>query len=174
MSETNSSFSEVMFAVLRISVGWTFFWAFIDKTFGLGYYWYNEVRFGTDPAKAWISGGDPAYGFLAFGTQGKWFADFFSGMAGNGFVTFLYMFGLFGVGLAMLMGVGRKIAGAGGAILMVLMWAAELPLTNNPFLDEHILYAICLIILGFTPYFGKKYSLAGTFSGIIEQYPFLE
>ncbi|WP_435832459.1 hypothetical protein [Nonomuraea rubra] len=29
--------------------------------------------------------------------------------------------------------------------MLALMWAAELPLADNPFMDEHIIYAIVLI-----------------------------
>ena len=160
MTETESALTEPLLAATRIALGWVFFWAFIDKTFGLGFYWWNEVQFGTDPAKSWISGGDPTYGFLAFGTKGKWFESFFSGMAGNGFVTFLYMIGLLGIGIAMITGAGRKLGGAGGALLMLLMWLAELPLTNNPITDEHFIYMLLLLVFGFTPHFGRKFSLA--------------
>ncbi|VVJ21671.1 putative integral membrane protein SCJ12.13c [Amycolatopsis camponoti] len=43
-------------AVLRVVMGLTFLWAFIDKTFGLGY--------STSSAQAWVSGGSPTKGFL--------------------------------------------------------------------------------------------------------------
>jgi thiosulfate dehydrogenase (quinone) large subunit len=44
-------------ALLRIATGFTFLWAFLDKTFGFGY--------ATPAAKAWIHGGSPTKGFLA-------------------------------------------------------------------------------------------------------------
>src|SRR4030095_7307470 len=44
-------------AVLRISTGFVFLWAFLDKTFGFGY--------ATPSAKAWINGGSPTKGFLS-------------------------------------------------------------------------------------------------------------
>ncbi|MCK2218454.1 hypothetical protein MF672_032360 [Actinomadura sp. ATCC 31491] len=43
------------------------------------------------------------------------------------------------------LGVGTRIAAGAGTAMLLLMWAAELPLTTNPFLDEHIVYAIVLI-----------------------------
>ena len=43
-------------ALTRILLGFVFLWAFLDKTFGLGY--------ATEPAKAWINGGSPTTGFL--------------------------------------------------------------------------------------------------------------
>lgn len=44
-------------AVLRLSTGFVFPWAFLDKTFGLGY--------ATPTAMAWIHGGSLTRGFLA-------------------------------------------------------------------------------------------------------------
>ncbi|HEV2634497.1 MAG TPA: hypothetical protein VGX23_05090, partial [Actinocrinis sp.] len=43
-------------AIVRIGTGFMFLWAFLDKTFGLGY--------STASAKAWIHGGSPTKGFL--------------------------------------------------------------------------------------------------------------
>jgi thiosulfate dehydrogenase (quinone) large subunit len=37
-----------------------------------------------------------------------------------------------------------RIAAAAGGLLLMLMWAAESPLDSNPFIDEHIVYAIVL------------------------------
>ncbi len=54
------------------------------------------------------------------------------------------MVGLLGIGLALVLGVGLRIAAVAGGLLLVLMWAAELPLTTNPFMDDHIVYAVVL------------------------------
>ena len=70
-------------AALRLSLGWVFFWAFLDKTFGLG--------FATPPERAWIEGGSPTTGFLK-GVEGT-FADFFNGMAGQAWADWLFMIG---------------------------------------------------------------------------------
>ncbi|HSU00978.1 MAG TPA: hypothetical protein VLK03_00385, partial [Nocardioides sp.] len=55
-------------ATLRIAFGITFLWAFLDKTFALGFHTgYDQEgnldRFG--PA-AWINGASPTEGFLSF------------------------------------------------------------------------------------------------------------
>ena len=42
--------------LLRLDLGFLFFWAFIDKVFGLGY--------STSVAKDWLNGGSPTKGFL--------------------------------------------------------------------------------------------------------------
>ncbi|MEU4605436.1 hypothetical protein AB0F43_20835 [Kribbella sp. NPDC023972] len=51
------------------------------------------------------------------------------------------------VGLALILGIGMRIAAVTGALLYVLMWTAALPPENNPVLDDHILGAITLVAL---------------------------
>lgn len=69
--------------VLRIVVGWTFLWAFLDKLLALGYATGRDAdtgavdRFGD---AAWIHGGSPTYGFLAFGADGP-FKDLYHNIA---------------------------------------------------------------------------------------------
>ena len=125
-------------AIARISLGWVFLWAFLDKTFGLG--------FATASEDAWINGGSPTFGFLNFGTEGKIFHDFFAGLSGPA-SDWVFMTGLLGIGVALILGIGMRVAAASGALLMTFMWAAELRLENNPFMDDHIIYAIALIAL---------------------------
>jgi thiosulfate dehydrogenase (quinone) large subunit len=123
--------------LIRIAIGWVFLWAFLDKTFGLG--------FATPSEGAWLEGGSPTTGFLehADGT----FAGFFNSMAGQGWADWLFMAGLLGIGVALMLGIAMNIASASGALLLVLMWAAELPLENNPFMDDHLVYAGVLALL---------------------------
>lgn len=47
-----------IWGLLRLGMGWIFFWAFIDKVFGLG--------FATATGKGWIDGVSPTFGFLKF------------------------------------------------------------------------------------------------------------
>jgi thiosulfate dehydrogenase (quinone) large subunit len=121
----------------RIAIGWVFLWAFLDKTFGLG--------FATPAEGAWLEGGSPTTGFLAH-ADGT-FAGFFTSMAGQGWTDWLFMAGLLGIGLALVLGIAMNIAAASGGLLLVLMWAAELPLENNPFMDDHLVYAAVLALL---------------------------
>ena len=124
-------------AAIRLSVGWVFLWAFLDKTFGLGY--------ATPAAKAWINGGSPTAGFLGH-VEGP-FADFYHSFAGAGWANWLFMIGLVGIGTALILGVAMRAAAVAGVTLLVLMWTAVLPLTNNPFLDDHLIYALVLVAL---------------------------
>ncbi|MEN3533625.1 hypothetical protein AAH991_00805 [Microbispora sp. ZYX-F-249] len=123
-------------AAARIAIGWVFLWAFLDKLFGWG--------FATPAGKAWINGGSPTTGFLK-GTADHTFGGVFNTLAGQAWVDWLFMIGLAGIGAALVLGIGMRIAAATGGLLLLMMWAAELPLTTNPFMDEHIVYAIVLI-----------------------------
>jgi len=127
-------------AVLRIMFGFYFLWAFLDKTFGLG--------FATPAAKAWINGGSPTKGFLS-SSEGP-FSGFYHALAGNGFVNVLFMLGLLGIGLALTLGIGLKVAAVAGTVMYVMMWAVVLPLTTNPILDDHLTGAVTLILFALT------------------------
>ena len=49
--------------------------------------------------------------------------------------------------MALILGIGMRLAAAGGALLTVMMWTAVLPPTTNPFMDDHLIYAAVLIVL---------------------------
>ena len=125
-------------AALRLSLGWVFLWAFLDKAFGLG----HETA-GKD---AWFSGGSPTNGFLAFGTSGP-FKGMYQDIAGQGWADWLFMLGLLGIGVALMAGVAMRLAAAAGAVLLVLMWTAVLPPSSNLFMDDHLVYAMTLVLL---------------------------
>jgi thiosulfate dehydrogenase (quinone) large subunit len=125
-------------AGLRLSIGWVFVWAFLDKAFGLGH--------DTAGKDAWIHGGSPTKGFLGFATSGP-FAGVYHQIAGQGWVDWLFMFGLLGIGVALMAGVAMRLAAACGVVLLVLMWSAVLPPANNPFMDDHLIYALVLVLL---------------------------
>lgn len=141
-------------AALRIGFGLTFLWAFFDKLLALGYATGVNPetgavdRFGPD---AWVNGGSPTFGFLTFGVPAdNPFREFFNGLAGDTWVNWLFMLGLLGVGLALTFGVGMRIAAVSGALLYLLMWVASMPLENNPVVDDHLLGALTVIVLGLT------------------------
>lgn len=136
-----------VWGLARISLGLTFLWAFFDKLIGLGFATCRNAE--TDAietmcSKAWLEGGSPTSGFLKFGTQGP-FADFFQGLAGNAFVDWLFMLALLGLGVALTFGIGMKVATVSGVILLMSMWLATIWPTNNPFLDDHVIYSILLV-----------------------------
>lgn len=136
-------------AVLRITMGLTFLWAFLDKAFGLGY--------STTSAQAWIHGGSPTEGFLAHVGVGPLQTAFHT-WAGAGWANWLFMLTLLGLGIALTLGIGLRVSAVAGTILLALMWFAEFPIarfdstgaatsSTNPFIDYHVVYALVLITL---------------------------
>ena len=121
--------------LLRLSMGFIFLWAFLDKTFGLGV--------ATARAQAWISGGSPTAGFLQFGVRGP-LAGFFHGLAGMPAVDWLFMAGLLFVGLTLILNRFVKWGALAGSAMLLLMYLALLFPENNPFVDEHIIYILVL------------------------------
>jgi thiosulfate dehydrogenase [quinone] large subunit len=147
-------------AVFRVVLGFAFLWAFLDKTFGFGY--------ATPAARAWINGGSPTKGFLSRVAVGP-FESTFHAWAGAAWADWLFMAGLLGIGIALILGIGLRIAAVSGTLMMLLMWAAEWPLakftsagepsmSTNPIVDYHIVYALVLIALALT-YAGNTWGL---------------
>ena len=128
-------FVRYLSAAIRLCLGWTFLWPFLDKTFGLGHE--------TASADAWISGGNPTEGFLSH-SAGP-FSSIYQSIAGAGVVNVLFMTGLLAIGVALLLGIAMRPACIAGATMLMLMWTASLPPENNLFMDDHIIYALVLI-----------------------------
>lgn len=137
-----SGLARKVLAVSRIVIGFTFLWAFLDKTFGLG--------FMTPAERAWLNGGTPAQGFIK-GIEGP-FHGFFQAFA-NPFGDVLFMVGLLGIGVALIAGAGLRIAAVTGTLLMLFMYLAEIPWIlggTNPVVDSHWHEALLLIIAAVT------------------------
>ena len=127
-----------VFAALRIVLGFTFLWAFVDKLFGFGY--------ATPSERAWINGGSPTRGFLANSADGP-FAGFYKDIAGAGWADWLFMAGLAGIGMALILGIGMRVAAVSGTVLYLMMWSVVLPPETNPVVDDHIIGALAIIAL---------------------------
>lgn len=140
-------------ALLRIAFGFTFLWAFFDKLLALGFSTGHDEQGNLDrfgPA-AWVNGGSPTEGFLSFGVpENNPFKGFFNALAGSAVVDWLFMLGLLGIGLALTPGIGMRIAAATGALLYLMMYAAVLPLENNPVVDDHLIGALAVVVLALT------------------------
>ena len=48
------------------------------------------------------------------------------------------MIGLLGIGLALMLGIGMRVAVVSGVAMLVMMWSAYLAPENNPFMDDHL------------------------------------
>ena len=136
-------------AATRIGLGWIFLWAFLDKTFALGHDTGKDAATGAVDhfgAAAWIHGASPTEGFLGFAAQGP-LSGLYHQLAGNVVVDWLFMLGLLAIGGALVLGVAMRFAACAGALMTVLMWSAVLPPANNPFMDDHLVYALVLVLL---------------------------
>jgi thiosulfate dehydrogenase [quinone] large subunit len=133
---TESPAARYVWAVTRLALGWVFLWAFLDKLFGLGHE--------TASKQAWIHGGHPTMGFLKFSAAGP-FKSFYHGIAGDAWADWLFMVGLGAIGVALILGIGIRIAAAAGAVMMLMMWSVVLPPENNVFMDDHLIYGLVLV-----------------------------
>jgi len=141
-----SSPVDYVWAVSRISIGFVFLWAFFDKLIGLGF---STCR-GGDGAintlcdSSWLKGGAPTEGYLNFATKGP-FGDTFQSLAGNSFIDLVFMTGLLAVGIGLIFGVAMKLSVWSGVTMLLLIWLSALWPENNPFMDDHLIYAFVLV-----------------------------
>ena len=138
--------SRYALAVLRLATGFIFLWAFLDKTFGLG--------FSTPSERAWINGGTPSQGFLNSDSVVGPLKPFFASIASPA-SDVLFMLGMLGIGVAVVLGIGLRISAIAGTVIMVLMYLAEWPFaggsgSTNPAVDYHLIYALALIVVAAT------------------------
>jgi thiosulfate dehydrogenase (quinone) large subunit len=143
---------------LRLAIGFEFLWAFLDKTFGLGY--------ATASTDAWVNGGSPTNGFLAGANVGP-FQGIFRSLAGVPGMDWLFMIGLLGIGVALILGVAIRPAAFSGVLMLTMMWAAVwVPAkmaggqpsgSNNPLVDDHIVSIFALIVLAALATWGAGY-----------------
>jgi thiosulfate dehydrogenase [quinone] large subunit len=161
-------------------LGFTFLWAFLDRMFALGFGTGRNPKTGTidflGPA-AWIHGGSPIDGVLQFALHTKApFLSFYQGLAGSAWVEWVYMLSMVGIGLALMLGIGTRIAAIGGVMWLAIFYTATaIWPAFNPFLDEHVIEAVVLI--------GIAYVGAGRYLGLgnwwrktslVQKYPVLE
>ncbi|MCB7137861.1 DoxX family protein [Cellulosimicrobium marinum] len=130
-------------AAARLGGAVVFLWPFTDKLLGLGY--------ATPAERAWVAGGAPTQGYLQNGVQGP-LASTFTAMAGP-LTDWLFMLGLLGVGMALLLGIGLRVAAVSGSVLFALLWLSQWPVTpgsTNPVVDSHVVIILLLAVLATT------------------------
>jgi len=129
-------------ALCRILLAVVFLWPVADKTFGLGY--------ATPGERAWIAGNSPTAGYL--GSIESPLAGGFAALSGPA-VDWLFMLGMLGTGLALLLGVGLRVAAVAGGLLMLSLWLSAWPFaagSQNPLVDQHLVYTALLVALALT------------------------
>jgi thiosulfate dehydrogenase (quinone) large subunit len=150
----------VSLGVLRILMGFTFLWAFLDKAFALGFSTGRNPEtgvidfFGPD---AWIKGGSPTDGVLLYALKGP-FKGLYDGLAGQTWVEWVYMLSMLLIGLALILGIGTRLAAIGGIVWMTIFYTATaIWPEHNPFVDDHVVYVVllaALALLGAGSYLG--------------------
>jgi len=138
-----------VWGVLRLAIGWVFLWAFLDKLLALGFATGRNPETGVADRlgdAAWIHGGSPTDGFLKFGLHTKEpFTGFYEGLVGSTLIEWVYMASMAAIGIALILGIATRLAAGAGIVWMVLFYTASaLSPENNPFLDDHVVYAIVL------------------------------
>lgn len=128
--EVSERWSGPALLLLRVLLGWHFFFAGITKV---------------------LEGNWTAAGYLGGVGEANPFYGFFQAMAGSDWmwlIDLLNMWGLTLVGVALLLGAFVRFSAFWGAVMMWFYWASSLPLANSIFIDDHIIYIVLLFALG--------------------------
>jgi thiosulfate dehydrogenase [quinone] large subunit len=181
----------IVMGLLRLALGWTFLWAFLDKAFALGFSTGRVVNEETGASTidffgdaAWINGGNPTAGALGFAMKGP-FTDFYQTITGfqmtqagptsAAWIDWVYMLSMLLIGLGLILGIGVKLASIGGIIWMAIFYTATaIWPDNNPFMDDHVVEALVLGALflanaGIYLGFGKVWQR----TELVQKYPIL-
>lgn len=125
-----TKFQKISLFLLRVSLGWVFFWAGITKIL------------------------NPAWSAAGFLNSAKTFPSLFHWFASPTILpvtNFMNEWGLLLLGLSLILGVFVRWSAPLGALLMVLYYLPVLkfpyPNTNSFLVDEHIIYIIALFVL---------------------------
>lgn len=137
----------------RILIGFYFLWAFLDKLIGLGFATCRDgetgaITVGCDAS--WLNGGRITQGYL--GSSSGPFADFFQNLGTQAWTDWPFMIGLAGIGLALILGIGTRVAAVSGVLMLAMMyishaWPGQGGNTTNPFVDEHVIYAVAIVAI---------------------------
>lgn len=144
VAATRSRAGWVLLSITRIALGFYFLWPFLDKLIGLGYSVCrqedNSIEVMCD--RAWLSGGHVTEGYLGSATGPL--ADFYADLGTQRWTDWIFMIGLLGIGLALMLGIGTKVAAWAAPAMLLMMYTSHLWPTTNPFLDDHIIMALAI------------------------------
>lgn len=126
-----TQFQKISLFLLRVSLGWMFFYAGITKVL------------------------NPNWSAAEYVGGAKTFVNFFQWLLQPGIlpiVNFVNEWGLVLLGVSLILGIGVRLASVLGAILMLLYY---LPILDFPYpnahsfiVDDHIIYVAALLFLG--------------------------
>jgi thiosulfate dehydrogenase [quinone] large subunit len=153
----------IVAALLRITLGFVYLWAFVSQAFGITYTnkatpppnapaptkTTYEWTFDHDSSKGWISSGfehSPSEAYVDNNLHGP--LAFIPQKLPTGLVDFMWMFAIGGLGIALTFGIAANIAGWGGFLMNILIWLATFPPSTNPLIDgEHVTFALVVLLL---------------------------
>jgi thiosulfate dehydrogenase [quinone] large subunit len=136
--------------LLRVVVGVIFIWAGLDKVFNGGApgSWSAQayLKFATNGTLGWpFVTGTPDPNAIYNPTHGFWVS-----LANNDFamtiVNNLVVAGEMCIGIALILGILTRFAGAMGALMMAFLFLAGWSFTNG-IVEEHLTYAVVLLAL---------------------------
>ncbi len=180
-----------VFALLRVAMGWTFLWAFLDKAFALGFSTGRVLNDAGQTVKidffgdaAWIHGASPTAGVLGFAMKGP-FVHFYQTITGYqmtaagptsaAWIDWIYMLSMLLIGGALILGIGVRLASLGGIVWMAIFFTATAiwPEHNN-FVDEHVVNMLVLTGL-FLANAGRYYGFGKVWqrTRVVQKYPIL-
>ena len=120
---------KIFLFLLRISLGWLFFYAGVTKVF------------------------NPEWSAAGYLRGAKTFAGFYQLLLGTNILTvvnFVNEWGLTLLGISLILGIGVRLSSILGAFLMLLYYFARLdfphPDPNSFLVDQHIIYALVLLL----------------------------
>ncbi len=149
-STTESRTGWRFLSLTRIAIGFIFLWAFLDKLIGLGFSTCRQEDNSVDVMceRAWLSGGAVTKGYL--GSSSGPLAEVFKALGDQRWTDWAFMIGLAGVGIALILGIGTRIAMWAGVALLLMMyvshaWPGAGGNTTNPFVDDHIVQSLAII-----------------------------
>ena len=121
--------AKISIVLLRLGFGWLFIYSG----------WSKVITYFTD-AKDWT-----AAGFLG-NLEGP-FAELFSSMANSVLIDYLNAYGQLFIGIALILGILTRWFAFWGIVLMLLYWLAVFPPERAFIVDDHIIYALGLLVL---------------------------
>ena len=123
-------FQQISIFLLRISLGWMYFWAGITKVF------------------------NPEWSAAGYLQKAKTFPEFFQWLTTQRLlpsVNFLNEWGLTLLGVALILGVFVRVSSSLGMMLMLLYYLPILqfphPNPNSFLVDQHIIFIVALLVL---------------------------
>jgi len=159
---------QVGVAAFRIAVGIIFFWAGVEKFLG-------PEPFSASGFLSHATGGTLGWPFVTEAVDGAIYNPthgFWVSLAGNeaamSLVNFLVVFGEIAIGVALILGLFTRFAGAMGTLMMLLFFVAAWNFSNG-IVNQHLTYAlVCATLTGIGA--GRYYGLDGILAGKVPEW----